>query len=108
MPADILVYRLGVGNFKFFPKFVSGIFKLGILASFLSIDNNQLDFINIYNQPFPMFVIRHPSFVFFKSKPIFIELSSSINFYEINGEFRIADLPGYGYAKVISISQCSL
>ena len=24
----------------------------------------------------------------------------TINFYEINGEFRIADLPGYGYAKV--------
>jgi GTP-binding protein len=24
----------------------------------------------------------------------------TINFYEVNGEFRIADLPGYGYAKV--------
>jgi len=24
----------------------------------------------------------------------------TINFYEINGEFRIVDLPGYGYAKV--------
>jgi len=24
----------------------------------------------------------------------------TINFYEINGAFRIADLPGYGYAKV--------
>lgn len=24
----------------------------------------------------------------------------TINFYEINGKFRIADLPGYGYAKV--------
>lgn len=24
----------------------------------------------------------------------------TINFYEINGQFRIADLPGYGYAKV--------
>lgn len=24
----------------------------------------------------------------------------TINFYEINDEFRIADLPGYGYAKV--------
>lgn len=24
----------------------------------------------------------------------------TINFYEVNGEFRIVDLPGYGYAKV--------
>ena len=24
----------------------------------------------------------------------------TINFYEVNGTFRIADLPGYGYAKV--------
>jgi GTP-binding protein len=24
----------------------------------------------------------------------------TINFYEVNGAFRIADLPGYGYAKV--------
>ena len=24
----------------------------------------------------------------------------TINFYEINGDFRIVDLPGYGYAKV--------
>ncbi len=24
----------------------------------------------------------------------------TINFYEINGEFRIVDLPGYGYAKI--------
>ena len=24
----------------------------------------------------------------------------TINFYEINGEFRMVDLPGYGYAKV--------
>ena len=24
----------------------------------------------------------------------------TINFYEINDEFRIVDLPGYGYAKV--------
>ncbi|MGL4483676.1 MAG: ribosome biogenesis GTP-binding protein YihA/YsxC [Anaerovoracaceae bacterium] len=24
----------------------------------------------------------------------------TINFYDINGEFRIVDLPGYGYAKV--------
>lgn len=24
----------------------------------------------------------------------------TINFYEINGQFRIVDLPGYGYAKV--------
>lgn len=24
----------------------------------------------------------------------------TINFYEVNGEFRITDLPGYGYAKV--------
>ncbi len=24
----------------------------------------------------------------------------TINFYEINGEFRIVDLPGYGYARV--------
>ena len=24
----------------------------------------------------------------------------TINFFEINGEFRIVDLPGYGYAKV--------
>jgi len=24
----------------------------------------------------------------------------TINFYEINGEFRIVDLPGYGYAKL--------
>lgn len=24
----------------------------------------------------------------------------TINFYEINGEFRVVDLPGYGYAKV--------
>ena len=30
----------------------------------------------------------------------------TINFYEINGAFRIVDLPGYGYAKVSkSISQ---
>lgn len=30
----------------------------------------------------------------------------TINFYEINGSFRIVDLPGYGYAKVSrSISQ---
>ena len=24
----------------------------------------------------------------------------TINFFEINGDFRIVDLPGYGYAKV--------
>ncbi|MFR2531671.1 MAG: ribosome biogenesis GTP-binding protein YihA/YsxC, partial [Anaerovoracaceae bacterium] len=24
----------------------------------------------------------------------------TINFYKINGDFRIVDLPGYGYAKV--------
>lgn len=30
----------------------------------------------------------------------------TINFYEVNGSFRIVDLPGYGYAKVSkSISQ---
>ena len=27
----------------------------------------------------------------------------TINFYEINDEFRIVDLPGYGYAKVSQI-----
>ena len=31
---------------------------------------------------------------------LFRSKTRTINFYEINGEFRIADLPGYGYAKV--------
>ena len=31
--------------------------------------------------------------------------TQTINFYEINGEFRLVDLPGYGYARVSKVQR---